>query len=586
MRPGNVTLPRKVDFYRLARPVQDRFAAATRRTAPPAPLLFRRAPRATAWALLGASAVLALAACLVLHAGWGDVASPLALHGPKMLAVDVALIAGAAYGVVHAVSILRALDALPYKAGTYLFPACIVEAHGPMLRVWPMGDAADIERLAGSSPGLVFRMRGGSRVVLPARSVEEAERAEAALASLRPQLSRALAEDDLHVLAELDPLHDSALSSPIGPTEAMKRIVPAWMRFDWAVAAGIGVVLGLALGTTRNATSDQAMFRAVAAKATIPMYQRYLAQGGRHSEEVRDVLLPRAELQEAAAKGTVEAVQAFAGAHPSSKIQPEIDAAMQRALAAALERAKKAGTITALDEFQKAYPDSKLDAEIKAARHALYVQALAAWKKKANPSAATEAFMGRLLAWIEKSGKPTCQVRFRLEPSQTLDDADKKVVKNIHYPGPDALPSRYLTSDAMRAREQRVAQDVAQRFAAAFPADILSVQPGDRLDADAPMPSQVPTLVIAYSPGWSHSTVVSRKPSTVFAGVTFAFEGSFVLPEGAPLPVKTTTWKTAELWRLKPEDGESRQDYEKRIYDAMIDESFDQLERKLESVFF
>jgi len=530
--------------------------------------------------------VLTLVASVLLHAGWGDVASPLALHGAKMLVVDVALIAGAAYGVVHAVAILRALDALPYKAGTYLFPACVVEAHGPQLRVWPMGDVDGIDRLAGSAPGLAFRMRDGSRVVLPARSVEEAERAEAALASLRPQLSRALAEDDLHVLAELDPLHDSALSSPIGPTEAMKRVVPAWMRFDWALAASLGVILGLALGTTRNATSDQAMFRTVAASATVPMYQQYLSQGGRHSEEVRDVLLPRAELQQAEAKGTVEAVQAFASAHPSSKIQPEIDAAMRRALLAALDRAKKAGTITALDEFQKAYPDSKLDAEIKAARHVLYAQALADWKKKANPNAATEAFMGRLLAWIEKSGKPACQVRFRLEPSQTVDDADKRVVKNIHYPGPDALPSHYLTADAMRAREQRVAQDVAQGFAADFPADVVSVQPGDRLDADAPQPSQAPTLVIAYAPEWSHSIAVSRKPPTVFAGVTFAFEGSFVLPEGAPLSVKTTTWKTAELWRIKPEDGESRQDYEKRIYDAMVDQSFDQLDRKLKSVLF
>jgi hypothetical protein len=589
MRPGNVALPRKVDFFRLPRPVQDRFAAATRRTAPPAPLLFRSAPRGRAWALLGASAVLAVIAVILLRTGWGDATSPLALHGAKMLALDIALFAGAAYGVVHAAAILRALDGLPYKAGTYLFPGCVVEAHGPVLRVWPVGEAEAIERLATPAPALALRMRDGSRVVVPARSVEAAERADAALSSLRPQLTRAMAEDDTHVLAELDPLHDSALSSPIGPTEAMKLVVPAWARFDFVIAASVGVVLGLALGTTRNSMSDEAMYRTVAAAATIPMYQQYLSQGGKHTEDVRDVLLPRAELQDAEGKGTVEAVQAFAQAHPTSKIQPEIDTAMKRALLAQLEKAKKLGTVTAIDEFQKKYgPASggKLDADIKSARHALYVQALADWKKKAQPDPNTTAFMERLLGWAEKSGNPAVEVRFRLLPSTTLDDADKKAQKGGHYPGVDALPSRYLTSDAMKVREQRIALDVTQAFAADFPSDVVAVRVGDRLAADAPMPNALPTLVVAYAPEWARSMATSVKLNTVFAGLSFTFEGSFVLPDGAPLAIKTKAWRGPALWKMKPEEGQSRQDYEQKVYDAMIDGAFDQLNKKITTVLF
>jgi hypothetical protein len=581
MRPTAVRIAKKVDFYRLPRPVQERFAAATRRTAPPAPLVFQRAPRTQAWAFLGGSAVVALFAVIVLRAGWGDVSSSLALHGMKLIALDIVLWGAAAYGVVHAMGLLRAVDILPYKAGTYLFPGCLVEALGPVLRVWAVGDAESIERLATPAPGLELRMRDGSRVTILARTVDEAERADKALTQMRPELARAIAEDDASVLAELDPLHDSALSSPIGPTEAMKYRLPAWTRFDYVLAASIGVVLGLALATTRNSMSDDAMYRSVAAASSVPMYQQYLAQGGHHSEEVRDVLLPRAELQGAASQGTVEAVEEFKAANATSKIGPEIDAALRKAMLVELDKAKKVGTIAALDEFAKKYPDNGLGPELKAARHVLYAQALAAWKQKANPDAGTSAFMDRLFGWVEKSSNGACDVRFRQRPSKSLEDADKQAMKSNHYPGPDALPSRHVTTQALRAREQRVAQDLVQGLAAEIPADVLALRAGEPLGADDPLPTTVPTLVVDYSPEYSHVNTVSTKPSTVFAGINFTFEVSFVLPEGAPLTLKVKSWRGAELWKMK-EEGLSREEFQRKVYDAMFDGAFDQLGKKLQ----
>ena len=585
MRPTAVRIAKKVDFYRLPRPVQDRFAASSKRTAPPAPLLFQRAPRMRVWAYLGGSAAVALVALVLLRAGWGDVASSMALHGVKLVVVDVLLWAAAAYGVVHAMAMLRSLDVLPYKAGTYLFPGCVVEALGPILRVWAVSDAESIEQLATPAPGVELRMRDGSRVAVAAGSVEDADRACKALEQMRAELARATAEDDAHVLAELDPLHDSALSSPIGPTEAMTYSVPVWTRFDFAIAAAAGVALGMLLATTRNSMSDDAMYRSVQAAATIPAYQQYLGQAGRHTEEVRDVLLPRAELQGAVQDGSVEAVEAFLTAHPDSKIGPEIEAALHRAMLVELDKAKKAGTLASLDAFAKKYPDNGLAPELKAARHVLYAQALAGWKKKAQADAGTVAFMDRLFAWIEKSGNGTCEVRFRQRPSKTLDDADKKVMKNGHYPGPDALPSRYVTVAAMRAREQRVADDVVKGFAAEIPADVLAVKAGEPLAADAPAPTTVPTLVVDYAPEWSHVNTVSTKPNTIFAGFNFAFDASFVVPEGAPLTLKVKSWRGAELWKMK-DDGMTREEFQQKVYDAMFDGAFDALEKRLEGVFF
>jgi hypothetical protein len=583
MRAGTL---RKIDFYRLPRPVQDRFAASTRRTAPPAPLLFRAAPRTTAWASLGGSAVLVIVASLLLRAGSGDVTSPLALHGIKMLAVDVILFAAASYGVVHAMAILRALDSAPYRPGMYLFPACVVDARDSAFRVWSVADADAVEVVSAPSPGLALRMPGGTRVTVPASSLEEAQRAEMELASLKEDLMRAVAEGNPHLLAELDPLHDNAMSSPIGPTESMRNLVPLWIRLDWAVAAAMGLALGLVLGETRNSVSDKAMYQAITSAATSAAYEQYLAQGGRHSEEVRDVLLPRVALAEAESQGTVEAVQEFAAAHAGSRIGPEIDAAMRRALLAQLDKAKRAGTVAALDEFNRKYPDSKLEPELKAARHALFVQALAAWKKKTTPAAAAGPFVERLLAFAEKSGSPTCEIRFRPRPSKSMDEADDKVMKSGHFPGPDALPSIYVTTNAMRPRERRVAQDIAQGFAANFPTDILAMRAGDPLAPDAPAPSAVPTLVVEYDPEWSRSNAVSVKPHTVFANLIFVFDTSFALPDGAP-PLKSSMrlWRGAELWRLKS-DGLTREEYQQQVYDTMIDGAFDQLEKRLLDTFF
>jgi hypothetical protein len=576
--------PKKVDFYGLPRSVQERFAAATRRSAPPAPLLYARAPRTAAWASLAASACCTAVAALVLRIGSGDLASPLALHGWKMLAVDVLLFSGAAYGVMHALGILRALDALPWRPGTYLFPGCVVEAQGPVLNVWAVGEAEAVEPIAEPA-GLALRMPDGTRVVVPATNVEQRDRANAALGSLRDQLTRAIAEEDMHVLAELDPLHDSAFSSPIGPTEKMKRKLLVAAKFDWAIAVAVGVVVGLALGETRNVASDNAMFATVGTAASPANYRLYLEHGSRYADQVRDTLLPRAELRDAEAQGTVEAMQAFAKNHPSSKIQSEVDAAMKRALLAQLQKAIKAGSVTALAEFATKYPDHAVDAEVKAARHALYVQAFESWKKDAKVDPPTVAFMGRLVAWVEANG-PATEVRFRLKPSQTMDDADSAVKKNARYPGADALPSKYMTPEAFRPREEKAAQALAQRFAAAFPPDLLLLRPGAPLDADAPVPASPPTLVVDYTTDYSRGATASAKPPTVFAGIIFVFDAAFVLPPGAPLKASLHSWRGPELWRIKGAADMERTDFQQKVYDAMIDGAFEQLGKKLADVFF
>ncbi len=496
------------------------------------------------------------------------------------------LFGAAAYCVLHAVALLRTMESLPWRPGMYLFPACVVDARDPVLQVWPVADSDGVERVTAPRPGLALRMRDGGRVVVGAAGAAEVERADTGLAARRGELAQAIAEQNPHLLAELDPLHDGALSSPIGPSEAMKRTTPTWVRLDWAVAAAVGALLGLGVGDMRNAMSDAVMYRNIAGGASIAELKAYLSRGGKHAGDVSDILLPRAELKDAEANGSVTAVKEFAKDHPDTKIGPEIDAALRRVMLAELEKAKAAGTVSALDDFAHKYPDKLVDRELNAARHALYVKALAAWAEKAQVDPPAKAFMQRLLAWAEKNG-PSCEVRFRTQPSKTMDDADKSVLKSGHYPGPDAKPSKYVAPDQLGPREERVGKDVAQAFGDAFPGEVLAMQAGPTLGGDAQPPSNVPVLLVEYSPEWTRANTASTKPNTVFAGLAFTFESTFALPDGgAPYKMSTRAWRGAELWKVHFTDAMSREDFEKAVYDAMVDGAFTTLEKKLKDAFF
>ncbi len=167
-----------------------------------------------------------------------------------------------------------------------------------------------------------------------------------------------------------------------------------------------------------------------------------------------------------------------------------------------------------------------------------------------------------------------------------MEEADKKVMASGHFPGPDALPSAYVSAEAMRSRERRVDDDIAKRFGDSFPGDILSMHPGEALATDAPLPSAVPTLVVDYSPEWGHSTQVSNKPHTVFGNLNFTFDSTFVVPDGgSALKISTHAWRGAETWRLKGE-GLTREEYQQQIYDSMIDGAFDHVEKRLLNAFF
>jgi hypothetical protein len=572
----------KVDFYTLPRTVQDRFLASARGAALPAPIMFVPASRRSFFTWLGAASGLALMAFVVARIGLGDVESSVAMHGPAIVAIYALLFAGGAYGLVRALEIYRAQKSLPWVAGIYVFPACIVDASSHKLRVWSMQELADVTRTPTPVNTFHFVFAGGQRVSLPVKDLDLAERTEHALAVARAHLADVVA-DPAKSIAALDPLHDAAISSPLAPTQPLKREVPMWARFGWVAAAAFGFAVGPLLGLARNGASDAKMFDVVTDADSIDLYKRYLAQGGKRSADVRDVLLPRAELREAEKALTVESIQAFAKAHPKSKIQGEIDVALRKRLVWELDKAKRDKTVASLDAFAKRYPDHKLDGDLRAAKHVLYANALKAYKEKA-PDADAAAAMERVLAFAEKNG-PAFEVRVRMRASKSLSNADAAIEKNRYFAGKNTLPSRYFERARLDARETAIAQPLVDEIKATFPADILAPKMGAKID-DGDLPRfTVPTLLVDYGVEWSHVQVASTKPRGAFAGVNVPFEASMQVPDGSqPYKVRQSFWRPSpEPWRYKDIAPGELAD---KVYDTMTDAIFESMKKKAYSGFF
>ena len=572
-----------IDFYKLTRPVQERFIGSVNGAGLPAPILrSNAAPRAPlVW--LGVSAAALLALLFFFRLGFGDLTSAMAVQGTVWLGVYVALVALAAFGVLRALAILREYKKSPFRRGIYVFPVGLIDARQPVLRLYPIEDLANVVGPVGGTFKLEF---GAASFVFPVKDAEHAESAKTELASARGKVQDAdAARESIRpkALAALDPLQGFA--NPLVSSEPLTRSAPGWVSRGWAIGLGSGVVVGASLWGVHNAKSDDAMYARAVADNDADGFQRYLARGSRHRNEIATVLLPRAELLAAEKAGTVAAIEAYVKDHPQTNIGPEIAAALKAALVKELETAKQAGTLAALDDFTRRHPQSHLDAEIKAARHNVYQAALDRYTQQAPAKGVAElAFVQRLVAWAEAKGPPV-ELRFHRLQSKTMEKADGAVQKHRMFRGVVSLPSRYFDAAHAKKDEDELAAAVIQRFAQAFPTEIVALAVGEPIgDPDAPLPAQimVPTLFIEHGPTWSGSVITSTTPRGVYVGLQMSFSALFRVPDDTkPLKVRLDLWKAPDTASAKEDDRP-----EEAIYGKMEGDAFDQFQKKLLASFF
>jgi hypothetical protein len=309
------------------------------------------------------------------------------------------------------------------------------------------------------------------------------------------------------------------------------------------------------------------MFATALSEGTVASLRAYVARGGPRLV-VSQILLPRVELREAMRAGTVEALEQYEQAHPSSKIAPEIDAALQSAVLAELHEVAKAGTVTALRDFKArraryAFVQPSADAEIVA----LYKTLLK--KVVAGKDAPVASFFERMLGYTKVHG-PHVSIRFVRRIPDSVEAADQLVKMSAYFMGKQSVPSQYYTGDYAARREASSASQIASAINAPFPADVVHAEMVPPLVGADPIPPPAePTLYVEYIPEMAGG-YMSDKPRGVFVGVGMTFKASFQLPkDNQPLEMKSSLWRAPSPGILR-NVGTTVAD----VYEKMAGESF------------
>lgn len=575
-----------VDFYTLPRAIQDRFVGSVMSGFPPAPILASRGGTSTKLRWLGLSAGSFVALIVTARVAFGDLESSLSLHGAKAVPLYFLFVFGLGFGLVQAFARVVRERALPYSAGIYLFPACLIDARDDQFRVYETRDLTTVE-VQGTAIRIAFA--GGHTFLFPLTNPSKGQEIVSEVQAARDRAMHANATEDPKELVAVDPLHNPRFSSPVGPSDQYELKRPPWGKLGPVIAAGVALVFGPSIWALRNRGSDNKMYARATQVNDTPTYRLYMLHGERHKTEVEDILLPRAELVDAKVSGTVDPLLKYKAEHPSSKIAPEMNAAIRAAMLAALEKAKEPGTLAALEEFSKRYPDHGVEPEYRAAVHAVYTRELETYKKKApTKDKAAVSFIERMFAWAEKNGSKV-EVRFKRKPNPTLERADQFILKSPTFMGVITYPSRFFDDKHDATREATLGKSVASQFDAGLAAELFDVTMGSVVtEAELPEP-KVPTLYIAHGVEWVGSNYVSNRPRGSYVGLNMSFEAQFMIPGDAkPYKYKFELPKIPPLQVLHKDEGPvpGPGEAEEKVYEAMATDAFDQFGKRLIGNFF
>ena len=384
------------------------------------------------------------------------------------------------------------------------------------------------------------------------------------------------------LLASLDPLQDPGFVSPFAPTAQLVRVVPVWIRMAFVLAAALGAAVAAPIFYLRNAGSDSELLAKANRARSSEAYRAYLDRGGRR-KDVKDILLPRAELAEAEKQGSVDAIEKYDAAHPNSQIKGEVAASLRKAMLLELNRTAEKGTVTALLDFKKRHPQKLVEPELGQAVHAVYKTSFDGYRKEASSYANVGAFVEKLLAYCEQKG-PAVEIRFSARCLLPSRSPTTQVKKSPYFTGTTSYPSRYFDDDHARKREALVGKTFLARFGEAFPPDVLAFRMGEPLvDPEAPLPNvTVPTLFVVHTAQVSGASYLSNSPRGVFVGLGMGFEATFRIPDDTkPFKFKWSVWRPPDT-TLSPSD----QPFQEMVYDTMAGEVYRQFAQKYLAMFF
>jgi hypothetical protein len=571
-----------IQFYSLRRPMQDRFIESTRGAGAPKPLLFQ-APQQSPWVLrLNVLGAVIVGCCAVLACwGFGSLANRFAIQPPKVIFVYAGLMCVGLLALVAAGRIRGRDSGLPFRTGTYLFPSGVVDARTAELKVHRGADLVDAQVVNAC---MTMKFSDGSSFEFQPVAAARVDELRNILKQAQERLSVPLTEASLRDQALLDPLVDTGFKSlfasaePIRPPVAKKSLIWLW------VTLASGAVAGFGIWYLHNTLSEKQLYIKARRLNTPEAYHSYLTRGGKRSD-IRDLLLPRAELYRARALGTPDAIEKFMDAHPHSKIEGEAATALQVALLNDLERARAKETVAALREFRKDDPHAKIvESDRRVALRKLFDAALARFQNESLGTAEQQDAFNRLVRFSEQH-EARVAIRFRGVFPESVAKAENKLQNSAFFAGPKALPTQYFRGERSRPREARIAEALAKRFGTLFSSDILDFQLGEPLTSsgkgDETPKVDVPTLLITQTIGLS-IPFTCRRPPGAYVGVSFTFKSQLLIPGQPPsLDFNNSVWKTPDFKKLHDEGWGPTE-----LYTFMADSAYDQfLKKYLASLF-
>jgi hypothetical protein len=414
-------------FDELPRAVRERFVAAANGQFPPRPVLhvgFHTPTRASwIWALLAALGALAI---LAVH--FGELG-----HARQPHAVAVPL---AALTLVACIAALRGRKPRKqeYRDGWYVFPSTVVHAERGTLTSWPRS------RLSLRSEGSRVVGRLGRLEHFELDGFDEAG-ARAIVASLVSQVLPSAS-------GVFDAIGDAALYDPLAPIHDVDgvRVAPASLPpppFGLRPSVGAlvaAVALAVSVHELRDRLSDELAFARARAVDSPAAYASYLRDGKLHRDEVERTLLPRLELREALASGSLVAIERFRASRPGS-FTDELARARRGILFADL--GGQSASLAGLAQFEARHVRDGLGPEIALARRALYDGAARRLVGDARtPPVAGAPIAGRLLSLARDEG-PRIDLQLVIDPIApgALLDGDRTVLGTPRFGGNSFLPS-------------------------------------------------------------------------------------------------------------------------------------------------
>jgi len=536
---------KRIDFFTLARPVQERFVASTRGQGAPLPLLVARLPlpvAAIGWGLLSALAVVGWV--WVVRHGYGELASTTALQPRWLLAVEIVLLVLAVLLGLQSRRSLRQQLRLPFVPTVYLFPVGVVDARTQHVSVHGWDELSSFD---ASDTRARFAFQHG-RFSFPLASAAQAAELRTRVEDYRQRSAGPPPSQRDSVAA--DPLVDNGFKNPFSPVDSMRPPKPKRLPILELTLLGGAVALAFGVFTLRNHLGERTLYERSVMSNSIESYRAYLARGGQRSD-VSELLLPRAELRAAVQENNVEAIERYIDAHPGSKIENEIQTALRAALLRALEAAKAKNTITALREFEQKYARHlKLVPELPGARVAYLASVLDRFNKTAKPSKELWLLARRLIVYADQHG-PRVALRFSQEDSRTLEKNEHMLTASAYFGGDKTLPSHFVVGPPARAAAERAGADLAAALGKAFPQDLVHFEVGPFIPAGPPPPFTEPTIFVSYRFEISNP-LSSKKPRGIYSTVGMMANTSLSIPDKEPPATqKYSAWHAPDIRKIE-----------------------------------